>query len=74
MKLCLSPNCYYSLLKYTHVPSRAFGALINKPVQTAQGFWIECSEEDSNTFIEVAKKHCKEYVSELEQAIRTALE
>ena len=74
MKLCLPPDCYYRLLKYTPVHSSAFGALINQPKQDKQGFWIECSEGDSNLFIEIAKEHCADYVSQLEQAIRSARE
>lgn len=77
MKICLNSETYQKLLDH-HPKDGAENSKLNSAVKidglinTSDEYWIDCSEQEADAYLQTANAHFGYMVREIESAIRTA--
>ena len=74
MKIRLITDLYDLLLNHVPTESSAYGCLekaskIDGLINAVDEYWVDCTPQQADEFLEAAKKHFQFRVREIEQAI-----
>jgi hypothetical protein len=77
MKICLNTETYQKLLDHHPKESAGYSPLesavkIDGGINTTDEYWIDCSEQEADAYLQIANTHFSNIVREIEYAIRTA--
>ena len=78
MTIQLNAECFDLLLKHVSMESPAYGCLekavrIYATSNTVDAYWLDCMPEQLDEFLDAARKHFPNRVTEIEEAIANAI-
>ena len=77
MKICLKAEPYLKLLDYVLQGSPEYSPLdqavkIDGGTNTSDEYWVDCSEQQADLYLQTAQNHFSTFVRDIGYAIRTS--